>query len=66
MSKEKLPQFALRFLQWFSPDHLFEEIEGDLIQKFNRDVKTLGEKKANRRFGVECGSVLQARDCIKK
>ena len=39
-----------RFLQWFCPDHLYEEIEGDLIQKFNRDVKTFGEKRARRRL----------------
>lgn len=39
-----------RFLQWFCPDHLYEEIEGDLIQKFNRDVKTFGEKRAKRRL----------------
>ena len=23
------PEFALRFLRWFCPDHLLEEIEGD-------------------------------------
>lgn len=50
MNKEKLPRFAFHFLQWFCPDHLHEEIEGDLIQKFNRDVKTYGERKAKMRF----------------
>jgi hypothetical protein len=25
---------ALRFLRWFCPDYLLEEIEGDLLQKF--------------------------------
>ncbi len=39
-----------RFLKWFSPDHLYEEIEGDLIQKFERDVRTVGEKKAKRKL----------------
>ncbi len=42
--------FSLRFLRWFCPDHLYEEIEGDLIQKFNRDVKNFGEKRAKRRL----------------
>ncbi len=42
--------YVFRFLQWFCPDHLYEEIEGDLIQKFNRDVKAFGEKKAKRRL----------------
>ena len=41
---------GLRLLRWFCPDHLYEETEGDLIQKFNRDVKTFGEKRAKRRL----------------
>jgi putative ABC transport system permease protein len=41
---------ALRILNWFCPPHLHEEIEGDLIQKFDRDVKTVGERKAKRRL----------------
>src|SRR5690349_14671639 len=50
MSSEKLMHYVFRFLQWFCPDHLYEEIEGDIIQKFNRDVKTFGEKRAKRRL----------------
>ncbi|HEY3406377.1 MAG TPA: ABC transporter permease [Ohtaekwangia sp.] len=42
--------WIFRFLKWFCPDHLFEEIEGDLIQKFNRDIKKFGNAKANRRL----------------
>ncbi len=42
--------FPLRFLKWICPDRLYEEIEGDLIQKFNRDVKSLGERRAKRRL----------------
>ena len=41
---------ALRFLKWFCPEHLYEEIEGDLIQKFNRDAKVFGERKAKERL----------------
>lgn len=37
-------------MKWFCPTHLYEEIEGDLIQKFDRDVKTVGERKAKRRL----------------
>src|SRR5688572_31659529 len=47
------PRFALRFLEWFCPDHLYEEIEGDLIQKFNKDIKAQdnrGIAKAKRKF----------------
>jgi putative ABC transport system permease protein len=42
--------FAIRLLRWFCPQHLVEEIEGDLIQKFERDIKGLGKGKANRRL----------------
>lgn len=44
------PKWALKFLKLFCPEDLYEEIEGDLIQKFNRDIKTIGEKKAARKF----------------
>lgn len=42
--------FALRLLRWFCPDHLLEEIEGDLVQKFERDALAFGVRKARRRF----------------
>jgi putative ABC transport system permease protein len=47
---EKIPKGTLRILHWFCPNYLHEEIEGDLIQKFNRDVKAFGEKRAKRRL----------------
>lgn len=40
--------FCFRFLRWFCPEHLYEEIEGDLIQRFEKDVKKYGERKAKR------------------
>ncbi len=48
-SKHQL-NHGLRLLHWFCPDHLYEEIEGDLIQKFNRDVKNFGGQRAKRRL----------------
>ncbi len=42
--------FSLCFLKWFCPDHLHEEIEGDLIQKFHADVKRFGERGAKERL----------------
>ncbi len=47
--KEKLP-FAIKLLRAFCPPHLLEEIEGDLLQKFESDVKLFGERKAKRRL----------------
>jgi putative ABC transport system permease protein len=51
--------WSFRFLKWFCPNHLYEEIEGDLIQKFNCDLRpsratTLSggttERRAKRRL----------------
>jgi putative ABC transport system permease protein len=47
---DKSTHIAFRILRWFCPPHLYEEIEGDLIQKFNRDVKVIGEKRAKRKL----------------
>ena len=44
------PTLAIRFLRAICPAHLYEEIEGDLMQKFDRDIKAFGERKAKRRF----------------
>ncbi len=41
---------SLRLLKWFCPAHLYEEIEGDLIQRFERDAREVGELNAKRRF----------------
>ena len=45
-----MKDIALRFLSWFCPEHLYEEIEGDLIQKLNNDIVHFGKAKANRRL----------------
>jgi putative ABC transport system permease protein len=47
---DKLPRWPLRFLSWFCPAEIAEEIEGDLIQKFSHDVKNIGERAAKRKF----------------
>src|SRR5688572_33501698 len=39
-----------RFLKWFCPDHLYEEIEGDLIQRFNHDLKSPGYADSDDRL----------------
>jgi putative ABC transport system permease protein len=33
------PPFAIHLLRFFCPPHLLEEIEGDLLQKFERDLQ---------------------------
>src|SRR6478736_10310679 len=42
--------WSLRLFRTFCPEHLYEEIEGDLIQKFNKEANLIGERKAKRRL----------------
>ncbi|MBX2962153.1 MAG: ABC transporter permease [Cyclobacteriaceae bacterium] len=41
---------AIHLLRWFCPPHLLEEIEGDLLQKFEKDVENFGDRRARRRL----------------
>jgi len=42
--------WIIRFLRWFCPPQLLEEIEGDLHERFGRDLQAFGEQKAKRRL----------------
>ncbi|GHN03226.1 ABC transporter permease [Cytophagales bacterium WSM2-2] len=44
------PKAVVRFLRWFCPAALYEGIEGDLIEQFEEDCKTKGERRARRNF----------------
>lgn len=48
--KNDIPRWPQRFLRWFCPPELLEEIEGDLIQRFERDAKKYHNEKAKRRL----------------
>jgi putative ABC transport system permease protein len=39
MNNENKSIFALRFLRWFCPASLYESIEGDLLEQFEKDLK---------------------------
>lgn len=47
---KSLPSWSERLLRGICPEELFEQIEGDLIEIYNYDVKTIGERKAKLRF----------------
>jgi putative ABC transport system permease protein len=49
MNKEN-PIWPIRLLRSFCPPQLLEEIEGDLLQKFERDAGLFGERRAKRRL----------------
>lgn len=40
----------MRLLQFFCPQTLYEEIEGDLLEKFQADILKLGESTARRKL----------------
>jgi ABC-type antimicrobial peptide transport system permease subunit len=46
----QFPKWTQRFLRSICPEHLLEEIEGDLLQRLFRDIKSHGEKKARRKL----------------
>ena len=50
MNDNETSHWVFHFLRWFCPDQLYEEIEGDLIERFKKDVRAFGEKSANRRL----------------
>jgi ABC-type antimicrobial peptide transport system permease subunit len=50
MKDAKPADWTLRLLAILCPDYLLEEIEGDLLQRFQKDVRLLGERKAQRKF----------------
>lgn len=48
--KATSPTWVLRLLQKVCPPHLYEGIEGDLLEQFEFDLAEVGETKARRRF----------------
>jgi putative ABC transport system permease protein len=47
---DKVLRRALRTLSWYCPAHLREEIEGDLVQRFQNDVAAMSRPRATRRL----------------
>ena len=46
----RLIKWSFHFLRWICPAYLIEEIEGDLIQRYDRDVSKLGARKAKQKM----------------
>lgn len=53
------PRLALRFLEWFCPPALYEGIEGDLLEQFERDVQHQGVSRARIGFYVNTGKFFR-------
>lgn len=50
MSGRKINNRIFWILSVFCPEHLYEEIEGDLVQRYNKDIKVLSDAQATRRL----------------
>ena len=50
--KNTPPRRADRFLEWFCAPHLLEEVQGDLYERFLRDVQQFSLPKAKQRYWV--------------
>lgn len=48
-----LPRWANRFLEWYCPSDLLEEIQGDLYESFELNLASHGPKRAKRLFAWE-------------
>ncbi|MBX2875102.1 MAG: ABC transporter permease [Saprospiraceae bacterium] len=44
------PKWAMKFLEWTCSSTFLDELEGDLLELFDRDLERNGPKKARRRF----------------
>jgi ABC-type antimicrobial peptide transport system permease subunit len=44
------PRLVDRFLEWFLPEHLLEEVQGDLQEVFYKQVKVVGLKRARQAY----------------
>lgn len=51
---KSLPSWTIKLLRAICPDELCEHIEGDLIEIYNYEVKTVGMRKAKLRFILAC------------
>ena len=49
----KPPKYFLRFFKWFCAPEFFEELEGDLEESFQANLKTHGPKLARKQYRKE-------------
>jgi len=47
------PKWAKRWLRWYCPTSLIEEIEGDLLEAFEQNYEAEGESYARRRYIID-------------
>lgn len=50
LKRTQPPRWAARLLEWFCADEWLEEIQGDLEERFLRNVDLFGERSAKRQY----------------
>ncbi len=53
MNEKNPPKYPLDFFRWFCRPEMVEDIEGDLVEKFNACVKLKGHGYAKRSFFIQ-------------
>lgn len=53
------PRWATRFLQWYCRPHLLEDLEGDLFEYFERNVKNKGLRRARIIYVIDVVKFLR-------
>jgi putative ABC transport system permease protein len=46
------PRWADRLLEWFCAPHLLEEVQGDLHERYSRDMQQWGVARANQNYAL--------------
>src|SRR5277367_94842 len=47
------PQWAIRLLSWYCKPELFEDLQGDLNEYFERNIKSKGIRKAKLNYVID-------------
>ena len=59
MKHPEVPSFFYRLFKWFCKNDLFEELEGDLEERFIKSKKSDGLRKARRMYAIEVVKMLR-------
>lgn len=61
-----LPTWVKTFLRTICPEELYEQIEGDLIELYEQDLKTVGHRKARLRLAISTIRFLRPGILLRK
>ena len=53
------PKYFTRLLAWFCHDDFYEELQGDLEEKFYSNIQQYGQRKARTQYRLEVLKLLR-------